>query len=64
MDFQVKVCKVGSCHRYGMIATQDIQQNECLFTIPRKLLLEAKTSSIANIIVDKDEDLTALSGRG
>ncbi|KXJ27772.1 N-lysine methyltransferase setd6 [Exaiptasia diaphana] len=64
LNEKVKICKAGSCHRYGMIATQDIQKNECLFTIPRKLLLEAKTSSIANIIVDIDEDLTELSGRG
>ncbi|KAK3742989.1 hypothetical protein QZH41_015617, partial [Actinostola sp. cb2023] len=64
LNDKVKVCKKGSCHRYGMVATQDIQQNECLFSIPRNLLLEPKTCSIADIIKDLNKELLGISGRG
>lgn len=47
---KVKVSGKGSCHRYGMIAVDDIEKGESLFEIPRSLLLTPETSSISEIL--------------
>lgn len=46
----MKVGLQGSCHRYGMVAVEDIEEGECLFEIPRSLVLQPKTSSISGIL--------------
>lgn len=62
--FQVKVGLQGSCHRYGMIAVEDIEEGECLFEIPRSLLLQPKTSSISRILENLANDDQFDSERG
>ncbi|CAH1801282.1 unnamed protein product [Owenia fusiformis] len=52
---KVEVSKTGSCAQYGMIATKDIAKGECLFEIPRALLLAPDTSKIADIL-EKESD--------
>ncbi|XP_074635550.1 N-lysine methyltransferase setd6-like isoform X1 [Acropora palmata] len=47
---KVKVSLEGSCHRFGMIAVDDIDKGESLFEIPRSLLLTPETSSISGIL--------------
>ncbi|XP_068749517.1 uncharacterized protein [Montipora capricornis] len=47
---KVKVSLQGSCHRYGMIAVDNIKKGECLFEIPRSLLLKPESSSISGIL--------------
>ena len=32
---KVRIGKEGSCDRYGMVATSNIEQDEVLFTIPK-----------------------------
>ena len=32
---KVRIGKEGSCDRYGMVATSNIEENEVLFTIPK-----------------------------
>ena len=60
----MKVSLQGSCHRYGMIATDQIEKGECLFEIPRALLLQPKTSSISGILGNlTDEDQYATKRR-
>ena len=62
--FQVKVGLQGSCHRYGMIAVEDIEEGECLFEIPRSLVLQPKTSSISGILENLANDDQFDSERG
>jgi len=47
---KVKVSLEGSCHRFGMIGTDDIDKGESLFEIPQSLLLTPETSSISGIL--------------
>ena len=49
-SIKVKVSLQGSCHRYGMIAVDNIKKGECLFEIPRSLLLKPESSSISGIL--------------
>ena len=51
---KVRVGEKGSCHRYGMVAIDDIHKGDCLFEIPRTLVLHPKTSSISHILVNGD----------
>ena len=47
---KVTVQEDGCCHRFGMIAVNKLEEGECIFQIPRSILLEPKTSSISEII--------------
>ena len=47
---QVRVGRDGSCAQYGMVAVEDVTAGECLFEIPRNLLLSPETSKMADII--------------
>lgn len=47
---QVSVTNVGICAQYGMVALQDIAERECLFEIPRSLLLTPQNSSIGHLL--------------
>ena len=60
----MKVGLRGSCHRYGMIAEDDIKEGECLFEIPRSLLLQPKTSSISDILSSLTDEEQFSSERG
>lgn len=60
----MKVGLQGSCHRYGMVAEDDIEEGECLFEIPRSLVLQPKTSSISGIIESLANEDQFASERG
>ena len=62
--FKVRIGLQGSCHRYGMVATDNIEKEECLFEIPRSLLLQPKTSSIAEILETLTNEDQLASERG
>lgn len=63
-SFKVRVGLQGACHRYGMVATDNIEKEECLFEIPRSLLLQPKTSSISEILetLTNEDQLTSERG--
>lgn len=52
------VKREGSCTQYGMIAVQDLDEEEVLFDIPRPVLLHPQTSAIANILDEGKMKLT------
>jgi len=58
---KVRIGKEGSCDRYGMVATSNIEQDEVLFTIPKNALLCPQTCSIQKILKDNSEDLSSPS---
>ena len=60
----MKVGLRGSCHRYGMVAVEDIEEGECLFEIPRSLVLQPKTSSISEIVGNLANEDQSGSERG
>ena len=62
--FKVRVRLQGSCHRYGMVATDNIEKEECLFEIPRSLLLQPNTSSISEILETLTNEDQLASERG
>ena len=53
----------GSCHRLGLIALQDLDEGECVFKIPRNVLLEPNTSSISKTILEFTKDLPEIDTR-
>lgn len=61
---KVRVGLQGSCHRYGMVATDNIEKEECLFEIPRSLLLQPKASSISEILETLTNEDQFASERG
>ncbi|KAK6192842.1 hypothetical protein SNE40_004243 [Patella caerulea] len=62
MNVKVRVGKKGSCAQYGMIAEDDIKEGECLFEVPRSILLHGGTSSISNLLKNEADDLLSESG--
>lgn len=60
----MKVGVRGSFHRYGMTAADDIKEGECLFEIPRSLLLQPKTSSISEILASSTDEEQFSSEKG
>ena len=42
----------GSCAQYGMVAAEDIAEGECLFEVPRSLLLWQETTSISELLAE------------
>ena len=63
-SFKVRAGLQGSCHRYGMVATDNIEKEECLFEIPRALLLQPNTSSISEILETLTNEDQLASERG
>lgn len=55
---QVKVTKDGTVSEYGMLATDDIEEGEVLFTIPRAALLHQGTSEVSDLLDKGDDHLT------
>jgi len=58
---KVRIGKEGSCDRYGMIATSNIEQDEILFTIPKTALLCPETCSIQRVLNNHSEELSSPS---
>ena len=55
---------MGSCHRYGMVATDNISKGETMFEIPRSLLLSPTNCSIAHLLEHVEEEgLSNKNGR-
>lgn len=55
---QVTVRKEGTVAEYGMLATDDIEAGEVLFTIPRAALLHPGTSEVSHLLDKGDDHLT------
>ena len=53
----------GSCHRFGMIALEDLDDGESVFKIPRNVLLEPNTSSISKTILEFEKNLPEIDTR-
>lgn len=47
---KVKVSQEGTVADYGMLATDDIEEGEVLFTIPRAALLHQGTSEVSSLL--------------
>lgn len=56
---KVKVSKEGTVAEYGMLATDDIEEGEVLFTIPRVALLHQGTSEVSSLLERGDDRLTS-----
>lgn len=52
---KVKVSKEGTVAEYGMLATDDIEEGEVLFTIPRAALLHQGTSEVSSLLEKGDD---------
>ncbi|XP_014676643.1 PREDICTED: N-lysine methyltransferase setd6-like [Priapulus caudatus] len=59
---KVRVGKNGSCYNYGLLACEDIAPGESLFQVPRRMLLNATTSDLADLLRRDAEHLTSESG--
>ncbi|OWF35599.1 N-lysine methyltransferase SETD6-like [Mizuhopecten yessoensis] len=59
---KVAVSKQGSCAQYGMLTTDNVDSGECLFKVPRKLLLHPKTCAISRLLKKESAALVSESG--
>jgi len=59
---KVKVTKINSCHRYGMVAVKYIEKEEVLFKVPSAALLWHKSSSIHELLENSTKELQSKSG--
>lgn len=50
----MKVSKEGTVAEYGMLATDDIEEGEVLFTVPRAALLHPGTSEVSGLLEKGD----------
>ncbi|XP_064375515.1 N-lysine methyltransferase SETD6 isoform X1 [Dromaius novaehollandiae] len=64
LELSPKVCvsREGTVADYGMLAAEDLQVGEVLFTIPRTALLSQYTSSIQALLQEARESLQSQSG--
>ncbi|XP_072037649.1 N-lysine methyltransferase setd6-like [Amphiura filiformis] len=62
LNEKVTVGKNGSCAQYGMIAVQDLEDEEVLFETPRPVLLHPQTSAISKILEQGRDQLQSNSG--
>ncbi|XP_028400614.1 N-lysine methyltransferase SETD6-like [Dendronephthya gigantea] len=63
LNSKVTVREEGSCHRFGMIALENIEEGESVFKIPRNVLLEPHTSAISGIVSEFAECLPEIHSR-
>lgn len=54
MYLQVCVSKEGTVAEYGMLAKDDIEDGEVLFTIPRSALLHQGTTKVSTLLEKGD----------
>lgn len=59
---KVYVSKEGTVAQYGMLARDDIEEGEVLFTIPRSALLHQGTSEVSALLEKEQSRLESLSG--
>ncbi|XP_045171333.2 N-lysine methyltransferase setd6-like [Mercenaria mercenaria] len=62
MSDKVSVKREGSCAQYGMVATEEIQEGEVLFQIPRSCLITPDTCAIADCLKKDAESIQGSSG--
>ncbi|KAK3598982.1 hypothetical protein CHS0354_024658 [Potamilus streckersoni] len=59
---KVIVTKEGSCAQYGLVAVEDIDEQEVLFQILRPLLLSPETTVIADVLEKEEDHIQSESG--
>lgn len=62
LNSKVKVSREGTVAEYGMLATDDIEEGEVLFTIPRAALLHQGTSEVSSLLEKEKSSLESSSG--
>ena len=60
---QVEVTFKGTSHRFGVIATDDIDIDETLFEIPRKALITPTSGSISSQLKRFEEEMSQKNQR-
>ncbi|KAM4618347.1 N-lysine methyltransferase setd6 [Polymixia lowei] len=59
---KVYVSKEGTVAEYGMLAKEDIEEGEVLFTIPRSALLHQGTTKVSALLEQEEASLESCSG--
>ncbi|CAJ1057481.1 N-lysine methyltransferase setd6 [Xyrichtys novacula] len=62
LSSKVCVSKAGTAAEYGMLATDDIEGGEVLFTIPRSALLHQGTAKVSALLEKESSSLESSSG--
>ncbi|XP_022061864.1 N-lysine methyltransferase setd6 isoform X1 [Acanthochromis polyacanthus] len=62
LSSKVCVSKEGTVAEYGMLATDDIEEGEVLFTIPRPALLHQGTTKVSALLEKEKSSLESSSG--
>ncbi|KAM9855084.1 N-lysine methyltransferase setd6 [Aulostomus maculatus] len=62
LSSKVFVSKEGTVAEYGMLAKDDIEEGEVLFTIPRSALLHQGTTKVASLLTREKASLESSSG--
>uniref|UniRef100_A0A3Q4BU78 N-lysine methyltransferase SETD6 n=1 Tax=Mola mola TaxID=94237 RepID=A0A3Q4BU78_MOLML len=62
LSSKVCVSKEGTVAHYGMLATDEIEEGEVLFTIPRSALLHQGTSKVSAVLEKEKSSLESSSG--
>uniref|UniRef100_A0ABM5EU63 N-lysine methyltransferase SETD6 n=1 Tax=Pogona vitticeps TaxID=103695 RepID=A0ABM5EU63_9SAUR len=64
LELSPKICvsREGTVADYGLVASEDLEAGEVLFTVPRTLLLSQHTSPIASLLEKEQSSLESQSG--
>uniref|UniRef100_H3AWK3 N-lysine methyltransferase SETD6 n=1 Tax=Latimeria chalumnae TaxID=7897 RepID=H3AWK3_LATCH len=62
LSSKVYISKEGTVSGYGMLAREDIDEGEVLFSVPRKVLLNHETTSIHTLLEKENLSLQSPSG--
>ncbi|KAL9839326.1 N-lysine methyltransferase SETD6 [Geothlypis trichas] len=62
LNSKVRLSREGAVAGYGMLAAEELEAGEVLFTIPRTALLSQHTTSIHALLQDAQESLQSQSG--
>ncbi|XP_061450111.1 N-lysine methyltransferase SETD6 isoform X2 [Rhineura floridana] len=62
LSAKVSVSREGTVADYGLIAREDVEAGEVLFTVPRTALLSQHTSSLASLLEKEQASLVSQSG--
>ncbi|XP_068595658.1 N-lysine methyltransferase setd6 [Brachionichthys hirsutus] len=62
LSSKVRLSKDGTVADYGMLATDDIDEGEALFTVPRSALLNQETSEVSVLLKEEGSSLESPSG--
>ncbi|XP_074439423.1 N-lysine methyltransferase SETD6 isoform X1 [Larus michahellis] len=59
---KVRLSRAGAVAGYGMLAAQELEEGEVLFSVPRSALLSQHTSAIQHLLREAQESLQSQSG--